>query len=363
MQAAGSGTDRLLGGPAKVNSGRRPRPEVSPRFLVYGTPLPDGNTPTRRPPACCGRPRCGGSASARLAHLFAHFGTEARLGRLTTGAVEKYKAARLAEQAAPATINRELAALRRMATLARGQVGLVAPFEVEMLEERNARKGFFDQEAFETVCQHLRPELAAIATAACITGWRKSELRSRQWSHVDFDAGWIRLEVEETKNRDGRQFPLVPELRALLEAQRARVKAIEKETKQIIPWIFCRDDGASVGDFKKAWATACVAAGFFQVVPVGPLAGEGQEPKVRMVPTKLFHDFRRTAVRNLIRAGIPETTAMALSGHKTREVFKRYTIVEEEMLQEAGAKLAAAATLAKDGKVEALSGKVVALNR
>lgn len=65
-------------------------------------------------------------------------------------------------------------------------------------------------------------------------------------------------------------------------------------------------------------------------------------PKTRNVPTKLVHDFRRSAVRNLIRAGIPETTAMHLTGHKTREVFKRYAIVDETMLAEAGAKLAAA---------------------
>lgn len=151
------------------------------------------------------------------------------------------------------------------------------------------------------------------------------------------------------------------ELRALLEAQRARVKAIEKATRQIIPWIFCRDDGAPVRDFKKAWATACIAAGFFRVVPVGQ-AKDGEAPKTRKVPTRIFHDFRRSAVRNLIRAGIPETTAMAMTGHRTREVFKRYAIVDEGMLREAGAKLAAAAAL-QGGKVGAGIGKVVALER
>ena len=298
----------------------------------------------------------------RLAHLFAHLGKTARLARLTTRTVEGYKAARLKEHAAPATVNRELAALRRMASLARAQDGLVVPFVIVMFEERNARKGFFESEAFNVVCQQLRPELAALARAAYITGWRKSELRSREWPHVDFAAGWLRLDPGETKNDEGRQFPLIPELRAVLEAERARVEGIQKKTGQIVPWVFCRDDGAPVGDFKKAWATACVKAGFFRVVPIGE-PKEDEPQRTKKVPTKIFHDFRRTAVRNLVRAGIPETTAMEMTGHKTRAVFKRYTIVDEGMLREAGAKLAAAAALQGSSKVGAGSGKVVALAR
>jgi integrase len=154
-------------------------------------------------------------------------------------------------------------------------------------------------------------------------------------------AGWLRLDPGETKNDEGRQFPLIPELRALLEAQRARVETMQKKTKRTVPWIFARDDGAPVGDFKKAWRTACTKAGF---------------------PMRIFHDFRRTAVRNLERAGVPRSAAMKLTGHRTESVYRRYAIVAESDLREAGAKLAAAAPL-KNEKVAVVSGKVVALDR
>lgn len=321
--------------------------------------LQDAATMIRDDYAANGR-KSAATVDFRLRRLQAHFGAATRLSRITTGDVERYKAARLAAKAAPATINRELAALQRMASLARTQHGLATPFHAQRFEEHNVRKGFFEPAGFEAVSQHLRPELAALARAAYLTGWRKSELRSRQWGHVDFAAGWLRLEPEETKNSEGRMFPLTPELRAVLEAQRARVDGIQKASGRIVPWIFARDDGAPVGDFKKAWATACVAAGFFQVV-LGE-ATDGAPPKTRNVPTRIFHDFRRSAVRNLIRASIPETTAMAMTGHLTRSVFKRYAIVDEAMLREAGAKLAAASAL-HGGKVQDGSGKVRALAR
>jgi Phage integrase family len=123
-----------------------------------------------------------------------------------------------------------------------------------------------------------------------------------------------------------------------------------------VPWILlCRVDGEPVGDFKRAWvwASACIRAGFFRVV------GTDAKGRPIKVPTMLFHDLRRTSARNLIRAGISETVAMKLTGHRTRSVFQRYAIVEEGMLQEAGARLIQGAK----SKVARSRGKVVSLAR
>ncbi len=191
---------------------------------------------------------------------------------------------------------------------------------IPMLQEDNARKGFFEAPEFRAVLANLPDALKPVAEVAYVTGWRiRSELLTRQWMHVDFEAGWIRLEPGETKNRDGRMFPMTPTLRAVFERQRAHTRAIERATGQVIPWVFHRD-GLPIKHFRRAWLTACKAA---------------------KAPHRIPHDFRRTAVRNLERAGVPRSAAMKMVGHKTEAIYRRYAIADESMLREGAAKLEA----------------------
>ena len=153
---------------------------------------------------------------------------------------------------------------------------------------------------------------------AYVTGWRvKSELLTREWAHVDFKAGWLRLEPGETKNDEGRMFPLTPMLRAVLERQRERTETHQRASGQIHPAVFHRT-GRPIKSFRRAWLSACRRAGLVGRIP---------------------HDFRRTAVRNLERAGVPRSTAMKMVGHKTESIYRRYAIADEGMLREGGAKL------------------------
>jgi integrase len=174
------------------------------------------------------------------------------------------------------------------------------------------------------------------------TGWCTTETLALQWSQVDFALGVIRLEVDTTKNDDGRELPfsMLPDLEAVLLRQYDRTEALEKATGQTVPWVFHRA-GKRIKDFLDGWHTACKKAGF-----------PGRRP----------HDFRRTAVRRYERAGVSRSVATKLTGHKTESVYRRYAIVSSVDLREGLAKVAALQRWAPpvNGNVPKASRKVPA---
>lgn len=243
-----------------------------------------------------------------------------RLASITSADVKTYINARLEADAEPATVNRELAALKRIFSLAVNGGKLASRPHVALLAEHNVRKGFFERESFEAVRRHLPDALQPVATFAYFTGWRKREILPLEWRQVDLAAGTVRLDPGTTKNREGRTFVFadLPPLRELLKAQWTEHEALAA-TGVLCPVVFHRN-GKPITSMDTAWRAACKAAG---------------------QPGRLLHDFRRTAVRNLVRAGVPERVAMTMTGHKTRSVFDRYDITSEADLRRAGALLAA----------------------
>jgi integrase len=237
---------------------------------------------------------------------------------LTSADIITYTADRQKAGAANASINRELAALKRAYRLALKGDRLTRVPYIPMLKEHNARQGFFERPQFEAVRSRLAPELRGLVTVAYLTGWRvPSELQTLTWRQIDFKAGTVRLEPGSTKNTDGRMIVMTTELREVLEAQRGYTDQVRRTTKRIIPWVFHRR-GKPIKDFRTAWRLACEKAG---------------------IPGKIPHDLRRTAVRNLERASVPRSVAMKMVGHKTESVYRRYAIVDEGSLRDAAAKL------------------------
>jgi integrase len=249
------------------------------------------------------------SAKLSVRNLRKFFGLDRALD-ITTDRIRKYTAMRQGEDVTNATINRELSALKRMFSLSLQAGKLNSRPHVPMLEENNARQGFLDHGNYLKLCEALPKYLLDPFTFLYYSGWRVSEMRSLEWRDVDLAGKVVRLRPEVSKNKDGRVLPLSGEL--------LQVFARAKRHRRLDCRFVFHKKGKPIGDFKKSWKTACKDAGL-----------EGT----------LVHDMRRTAVRNMVRAGIPERVAMAMSGHKTRSVFDRYNIVSESDLQEAAGKL------------------------
>jgi len=160
------------------------------------------------------------------AHLKNFFDADTKVRNITADRITAYQAARLKQPeregepraASPSTTNYELAVLRRAFRLGARAGKVAARPETQMLHVENARKGFFEPEQHRAVVNHLPDYLKPVALVAYITGWRtKSELLTRQWRHVDFANGWLRLDPGESKNGEGREFPFTPELLSVLQ--------------------------------------------------------------------------------------------------------------------------------------------------
>jgi integrase len=292
-------------------------------------------------------------------HLQPYFGGR-RMPEITTADARAFAGQRQQAGASSAEINRELAIVKRAFSLAVQGGRLLTRPHIPMLKENNVRTGFFERQEFEDVRAHLPSELRDVATFAYLTGWRvPSEVLTLEWRQVDRQAGIVRLEPGRTKNDCGRVFPygdLLPELRDVIEARWAETKRIEQSHGVICPYVFHRRgglrrkgstvrEGQRVRSFRGAWEAACTAAG---------------------IPGRIPHDLRRTAVRNLVRAGISERVAMQLTGHKSRSVFDRYDIVNEADLREAvrkyGEPVVPRATGTGQGQSEA-PGRVSSIGR
>ena len=224
---------------------------------------------------------------------------------LTTQRIREFIEQRQAAGKKPATVNRESGLLRQALRLALREDRINRLPHVPMLREQNTRTGFFERADFEAVCNVLDEPINDVARFAYLTGWRKGEVLPLTWAQVDRTAREVRL--SDSKNGRGRVlgYDAGSDLDQLLERRwTARAYKTRDGQDGLSEYLFHRE-GQPVVDFRKAWTRACEAA---------------------KVPGRLFHDLRRTAARDMVRAGTPETVAMQVTGHKTRAVFDRYNI-------------------------------------
>jgi integrase len=206
----------------------------------------------------------------------------------------------------PGTINRELALLHRAY-----QIGLqhdpplvsrVPKFP--KLQEGDPRKGFLKPELYRKLLVELPEDLRLLFVIGYHVGLRKGALLRIKWQQIDLNGSCIWMDGKRANRKpEPVAVPIYGDIAKFLEMQ-----------PRTSDFVFARGS-KPIKDFRESWILACARAG---------------------VPGLLFHDLRRTAVRNLRRAGVAESVIMKITGHRTRAVFERYNITDQSDTQEAG---------------------------
>ncbi len=262
-----------------------------------------------------------GRASVRDAKRYVQFFTQAfgtmRVVDIRSDHIAAYIDERRRMGVASATINRELGGLRRMLNLGAKQDPpkvLHVPM-IPRLKKEQIRTGFFEHEEFLALRGALPNHQKVPLSLGYWTGMRRGEILTLRWEQVDLERGLLRLDPGTTKTGEGRVVPMVGDLPAVL----TQWRLLTLKQWPACPWV-CHYQGQRLTRLTRAWDRAARRVG---------------------LDGKLFHDLRRTAIRNMVRAGVSERVAMTISGHKTRSVFDRYDIVSERDLHEAAARVTA----------------------
>jgi integrase len=254
---------------------------------------------------------------SHIAVIRQHFGMD-RAATVTADRIERFVAEERAAGKSPATVKNELVEMRaayRLAVKQRRIKPHMVPY-FPMPTVSNTRKGFFEPEDFEAFVQHLPTAIADVARFAYATGWRKGEIVSLTWEQIDHAAHEVRL--HDSKNGEGRTLALDGDAWDLIE-RRWQARAYTPGSRRrpgdgqvhLSEYVFHRK-GRPIGDFRKVWTKALEKAGL----------------PTDKAHRRLFHDFRRSGVRDMIRAGVPQSVAMSISGHKTVSMFLRYNITD-----------------------------------
>ena len=221
----------------------------------------------------------------------------------TSMAISHYMTEMQLEGRKPETINREIAVLRSAFRLGYRHDLVERVPSIKLLPQLAVRNEFFTRDEVGSLLPCLPPHLRDVVLFAFLSGWRKGEISGLLWSNVNRSAGVIRLDPEQDKARNVRVLVLEGETAALIE----RRWQARKVGRRLAEHVFHRR-GRPLGDFRETWLRAC------------RLAGLGH---------RMFHSLRRSAVRNMTLAGLPEKVIMSITGHKTRVMFDRYNIVTE----------------------------------
>lgn len=230
--------------------------------------------------------------------------------RITTDTSRDFAQKRMADDGVgTAMVNRSLACLRRMLKLAYEDGKLQSVPKIRFLKEPPARKGFLEQEKLDALVGLLPTHLKPIVTFLFWCGGRVNEARQIEWHQVNLAERLVRLEEEQTKGEQARVVPLPSVVVDLL-------RDVKPKTGRVF----------NAENLRNEWEKACHAAKLGVRTKMEPKK-EGGYPWYKYEGL-LIHDLRRSGVRNLRKAGVPESVIMKISGHKTAEVFRRYNIVD-----------------------------------
>lgn len=207
---------------------------------------------------------------------------------------------------APATINRELSCLKNFLREARkhGKMETEPMFGIKLLREDNVRNRYLTEDEYQRLLDACARHLYGLVVCASESGMRRGEILNLTWQQVDLRKGFIYLKGEETKTGFSRKIPISPILHECLSNQPRSIRSDK---------VF-HYHGKGMGEFKHSWQSALKKAG---------------------IEDFRFHDLRHVFVTRMRRAGVHDHVIMAITGHKTREVFRRYDTVDDNDLLDA----------------------------